>query len=395
MMRTVTARAFLVISIVCAGAMAAGGADQDPKTVKVFILSGQSNMVGWSHVRTLPSMGKDPKHRELFKKLSRGKDRWVERDDVFIDSIVDDKARKGKLSVGYGGGGEDWLGPELAFGVEMGDLHDEPVLLIKAAWGGKDLYCDFRPPSAGDPDYEIPKSGDKDREVGAFYRRLVEEVHRALADMGENFPALKRRTPELAGFVWFQGWNEMFAAKEIQEQVYAEYPSNFANLVADLRREFDAPELPVVLGEMGVDGEQPSQKVQKLRAAQEAITKQESLRGSVSLAPTSHLWDEDVHKAFRTMEDVRGELSRKLSKKIEKGMKSKLKGKSEEERKKLIRNETNRAVEKTREYQKAKEAFDAVGSHWLCHYHGSAKMYCTMGQSLAKGLVRVIQQDEK
>ena len=37
------------------------------------------------------------------------------------------------------------------FGTIMGEKYDAPVLLIKTAWGGKDVYCDFRSPSAGKP----------------------------------------------------------------------------------------------------------------------------------------------------------------------------------------------------------------------------------------------------
>ena len=57
--------------------------------------------------------------------------------------------RKGKLTVGYGS--PKCIGPELEFGTVVGDRYDEPVLLIKTAWGGRSLYRDFRSPSAGLP----------------------------------------------------------------------------------------------------------------------------------------------------------------------------------------------------------------------------------------------------
>jgi len=37
--------------------------------VKVFILSGQSNMVGWANIRTLDHLGKDPKHASLLGRI--------------------------------------------------------------------------------------------------------------------------------------------------------------------------------------------------------------------------------------------------------------------------------------------------------------------------------------
>ena len=62
----------------------------------------------------------------------------------------------GKLTAGYGSmWGQDptkpgdKIGPEFTFGLTMDAAFDEPVLIIKAAWGGQSLHTDFRPPSAG------------------------------------------------------------------------------------------------------------------------------------------------------------------------------------------------------------------------------------------------------
>ena len=48
------------------------------------------------------------------------------------------------------------IGPEFTFGLTMDRALDEPVLIIKTAWGGKSLYYDFRPPSAG----RLPRTPD-------------------------------------------------------------------------------------------------------------------------------------------------------------------------------------------------------------------------------------------
>ena len=117
-------------------------------------------------------------------------ERWVERDDVTIWYKRRDEVRQGKLTVGYTGyGGSSHIGPELQFGHVVGDALEEPVLLIKTAWGGKSLHVDFRPPSAAG-------------ETGPFYTQMIEEVHEALRSLGD-------RPYALAGFVWMQGWNDM------------------------------------------------------------------------------------------------------------------------------------------------------------------------------------------
>ncbi len=54
----------------------------------------------------------------------------------------------GPLNTGYGPR-PSAFGPEYAFGIMMEKALDQPILIIKTAWGGKSLHYDFRPPSAG------------------------------------------------------------------------------------------------------------------------------------------------------------------------------------------------------------------------------------------------------
>jgi hypothetical protein len=72
---------------------------------------------------------------------------------------------------------------------------DNQVLLIKTAWGGKSLYKDFRPPSSGGA-------------VGPYYTKMLAEVRAALENLEQDFPGSDRKGSELAGFVWYQGWND-------------------------------------------------------------------------------------------------------------------------------------------------------------------------------------------
>ena len=125
-----------------------------PKPVKVFILAGQSNMEGAGFIEADPKRNggrgslefvvKDAATAPRFKHLVDKDGKWIVRDDVWISDLD----RKGPLTVGFGAK-DDRIGPELGFGNVVGDAFDEPVLLIKCAWGGKSLAVDFRPPSAG------------------------------------------------------------------------------------------------------------------------------------------------------------------------------------------------------------------------------------------------------
>lgn len=209
---------------------------------KVFILAGQSNMEGQGVVSMdhpkYYNGGKgnlewSMKHSQSADKMKHLKDKqgdWTMRDDVQISFKSKETQRKGNLTIGYTGYGvSSHIGPELQFGHVMGDYFDEPILLIKTAWGGKSLHEDFRPPSSGG-------------RVGVYYTKMIEEVHEALEEFEQD-------PYELAGFVWMQGWNDMVTRDAIP--AYAEH---LTNLAKDIRNEFNTPQLPFIVGELGNGG---------------------------------------------------------------------------------------------------------------------------------------------
>jgi hypothetical protein len=72
------------------------------KTVKVFILAGQSNMEGKGQPAHLDTNKDDPQIKPWYAKLKDG-DGWAVRDDVFITYPVKARgAKHGPLTVGYG-----------------------------------------------------------------------------------------------------------------------------------------------------------------------------------------------------------------------------------------------------------------------------------------------------
>lgn len=235
--------------------------------VKVFIMAGQSNMDGQADVRTIDFLGedKDPARAALLKTFKPDGKNFVTRDDVWV-------AYRGyhNLMTGLGGGGKDYskpgncIGPEYAFGYYMGEALDNQVLMIKFAPGGQSLYVNFRPPSAGktgneklDNEVLTKEVADKWNEgrvepvVGLQYRNMVRCVHKTLDNLKQHFPAYNEKEGyEIAGFVWFQGFNDMIdGGKPV-----AEYGKNLTCLIKDLRAEFKAPDMKVVVGVIGVNG---------------------------------------------------------------------------------------------------------------------------------------------
>jgi len=244
------------------------------RTVRVFVLAGQSNMVGAGVVDADPSRNggrgtlehlvRDPATAARYAHLVDDDGHWRARDDVWISYFE----RRGPLNVGYGAS-PDRVGPELEFGHVVGARYEEPVLLIKVAWGGKSLAEDFRPPSSGG-------------EVGPYYRALFQEIRETLAQLDERFPELAGCAPRIAGIGWHQGWND-----RVNQAFNDAYEENLVHFIRDARRELGIPDLPFVIAETGMTG--PSEvhpRALSLMRAQAAVAQREELRGTVAFVPT-------------------------------------------------------------------------------------------------------------
>ncbi|MDP7016538.1 MAG: sialate O-acetylesterase [Pirellulaceae bacterium] len=175
----------------------------------------------------------------------------VVSDRVYISSIADRNKRSGKLGVGYGGSGEK-IGPEYAFGLTLAKKISGPILLIKTSWGGKSLNYNFRPPSAGpyqlnEKEKSSDKADDIKKNASLNYRMMNEAVHEVLNNLPENHPAYDAKAGhEMAGFVWFQGFNDQFSP-EFRDN----YKDNMIAFIKDVRAEYNAPQMPFVIGVLG------------------------------------------------------------------------------------------------------------------------------------------------
>ena len=304
-------RSLLAVLLLASGIPGVHAAEP-PKPVKVFILAGQSNMEGKAPNALLDYQAADPKTKDLFAHW-RKDDKWIVRDDVFIKFLD----RKGPLTVGYGSPGR--TGVELEFGAAMGDHFDEPVLLIKTAWGGHSLYKHFRSPSAGYPADEVlqkeldqaqanvkknneknqkndplPTMEDLKKEYGASYRNMTAEVLDVMDNYATMFPPLKGKTLEAAGFVWFQGWNDQYGAQD-------EYESNMKHFIQDVRQDLKLPKLPFVIGVMGQNGSKPATGAMlTIQKAQLAMNDVPEFKGNVKGIRTEVLVDKAAEELYPT-----------------------------------------------------------------------------------------------
>ncbi|MDF1710997.1 MAG: sialate O-acetylesterase [Akkermansiaceae bacterium] len=304
--------------------------------LKVFILAGQSNMVGHARAHTMATLyhsgtTRDKKLTELvFKKggnlskktledqlaearkldeltggisndkikgMSAGLEKTaleaevkkrkdahdaykakiaessVVSDRVYINSIADGNKRAGKLGVGYGAD-KLKIGPEYGFGLSIAEKIDGPILLIKTSWGGKSLNYNFRPPSAGPYKLnEKEKAGGKADEIrknaGLNYRMMNESIRAVLGNLKENHPAYDAEAGyEIAGFVWFQGYNDQFSP-EFRDS----YKDNMIAFIKDVRKEYKVPTMPFVIGVLGT-----GMTAEKVAENQVSVAQRESAR---------------------------------------------------------------------------------------------------------------------
>ncbi|MFT5290172.1 MAG: hypothetical protein ACI8QS_001426 [Planctomycetota bacterium] len=285
-------------------------------TVRVFILAGQSNMEGkaknelWEHQATNDATA------ELFAQ-HRKDGQWIERDDAFIKYL----GRHGNLTIGYGSPGR--TGVELEFGAVLAENFDEPVLLIKTAWGGHSLVQKFRSPSAGFPADDIlqaelakarkrveernTESGRSDplptmetikAGYGTSYRQMMAEITETFAGVETLFPQLKGMQLELSGFLWFQGWNDQYGGAE------AEYASNMRHFIGDVRRDLKAPKLPFVIGVMGQNGSEPAKgPMLVIQEAQISMAALPDFAGNVVAVRTDVLIDRAAETLYPTWKE--------------------------------------------------------------------------------------------
>lgn len=235
--------------------------------VRVFLLAGQSNMEGKGAVRHLEALVKEEEGRARLASFLKG-GRFEARRDVWVSYERMRGGRKeGGLEPGFGSR-DHQIGPELGFGRVVGDAYEDPVLLVKCAWGGASLAEDFLPPSMGGP--------------GPRYTEMIRTVQALPRAFAERVPGARGRRFELEGFVWFQGWNDHIG------QGNPAYTEQLVALIDDLRRELKAPDLPVVIGELGQAGPEPeNRKVRVFRAQQRAVAENPRLRRTVRLVETS------------------------------------------------------------------------------------------------------------
>ena len=272
------------------------------KKVKVFILMGQSNMVGMGDLNPETSTG-------TLTRLTRAEKRypfllddaggWSARKDVFY---YDAREKHGAPLSATANNGRS-IGPELGLGFVMGQVLDAPVLVLKSCIGNRSLGWDLLPPGSERYVFEgrtyagykdTPDSwveGQPKKEVNWYAGKQYDDdqanAKAALANLAKVWPEYQGQGYEIAGFVWWQGNKDTFNAAHTSR-----YEQNLARLIRMLRKDYDAPAAKFVLatgcGTPGREGN--GLKIAEAQLAVGDAKKYPEFAGNVAAVDSRDLW---------------------------------------------------------------------------------------------------------
>ena len=226
------------------------------KPVQVYILMGQSNMLGFGKQDVLKGIA-----GEKYPYLVDDAGEWTVRKDVrnvFVMASGNNPANEQQ---------NDWMtiqrniGPEIGIGHYIGHVTDAPVLILKSCIGNRSLGWDLLPPGSepyehggkmqpgyrGTPDDPGGDTGgdmSKGWYAGCQYDGDVAAAKKVLEKLGNYYPGAKEY--EVAGFFWWQGDKDMRNPAHFER-----YEKNLIQLIKALRKDFKAPDAKFVTASLG------------------------------------------------------------------------------------------------------------------------------------------------
>ena len=249
------------------------------KPVQVYILLGQSNMLGFGKPSALQTVAKAGSYPYLVDDAGE----WTVRKDVrdvFVmcsgNSPAKDK-RTGWMTI------QGNIGPEIGIGHHIGHVTDAPVLILKSCIGNRSLGWDLLPPGSepyehggkeqpgyrGTPDEPGGDTGgdmSKGWYAGCQYDGDIAAAKKVLENLDKYYPGAKEY--EVAGFFWWQGDKDMRNAAHSER-----YEQNLIQLIKALRKDFDAPEAKFVTASLGQTKKGSKGGDGKILDAMEAVSK--------------------------------------------------------------------------------------------------------------------------
>lgn len=369
----------IVLAILAASSLAV-----QAKSLKIYLMAGQSNMTGMVKTSTLEHVKMFPDTAKEYADMFDANGKPIELKQVQVSCWPKKEGEaKGDLKPGYGGGtAGEMFGPEYAFGVYMYKKLQQPILIIKCGQGGRNLFFNFRPPSAGEwtpppghPDVtnpskfkalEVKADPNNPKTIVSYeYKKMIDHTRKVLSDLKSYYPGYDEKDGyEISGFVWFQGWNDMIDGKVYPNKGklggYDQYTWLLENLIRDVRKDLNAPKMSAVIGVMGIEGIQDPKTpgMGTFQAAQAAVAEKPEFKGNVAATQTGKFWDSHLADLYK--------------------------------RHILLHNPKKPAPEGTKPLTPEEENLVKIGtSEAEYHYLGSAKIMVGLGKGMAESMLEL------
>ena len=139
------------------------------KPIQVFILLGQSNMVGLGKIAgTDSSLENAVKTKNKYSYLVDDAGKWTQRNDVRFVRMMQGR---GLLNNEWMAVKSGTIGPEFGIGHVVGNSIDAPVMILKSCIGNRSLSWDLLPPGSERFEFVIKdKTGVEKKMVYAGYK---------------------------------------------------------------------------------------------------------------------------------------------------------------------------------------------------------------------------------
>ena len=216
---------------------------------------------------------------------------------------------------------------------------------------------------------------------------MIEHVRKVLADVKRVVPDYdEKQGYELAGFVWFQGFNDLVSDwtydKQMKPGGYDLYGELMADFIRDVRKDLSAPKLPFVIGVLGIGGVQEGKKPPQMyfRQAQAAPASLAEFKGNVTAVETAPFWDDELDALQQRMEKLNAKLDQEAKKDPNLTPAAK-----DEARKKAV------AENFTPEELKRLKGVSNGGYHYL----GAAKIMAPIGKAFAEAAFALLNGEKR